>query len=64
MNEVVELKPWRVYEFPWGTAIRHQKGHWTNVYLKPTGQEIDVSNLNVILHDNGIEFLGKIGIIQ
>ena len=57
MSNVAEMKPWMVVEFPWGTAVRHERGDWENVFIKPTGQEIDVSDLNVVLHDDGIEFL-------
>ena len=57
-NKVVPLHGWEVYEFLWGAAVREQRtGKWTNIFLKPKGQEIDVSNLNVELHENGIEFL-------
>lgn len=56
-----EIKPLEVVEFPWGTAVRHVKGRWERVFIAPTGQEIDVSRLDVRLHDNGIEFLGVMG---
>lgn len=56
---VVEFKPWELFEFPWGTAVKKRNGEWTNIILKPDGQEIDLekSGLKVMLHDNGIEFL-------
>lgn len=59
-NAVVELKPWETVEFPWGTAVRKRRGEWTNLYLKPTGHEINLEEMGikVILHDNGIEFIG------
>lgn len=57
-NKVVPLFGYAVYEFPWGTAVKEKRtGKWTTVFLKPDGQRIDVSNIEVILHDNGIEFL-------
>ena len=57
-NNVVPLFGYAVYEFPWGTAVKEKRtGKWTNTFLRPDGQEIDVSNIEVILHDNGIEFL-------
>lgn len=57
-NNIIQLHRWEVYEFPWGSAVCEQRtGKWTTVFLKPNGQEIDVSNLNVELHENGIEFL-------
>ena len=55
-------KPWGVYEFPWGAAVKHeptQKWHKVIINYAPElqePQEIDVSGLEVILHDNGIEF--------
>lgn len=51
-----ELNPWECVTFSWGTAIRHRKGKWDKLFLSPSGQEVDVSGLDVILHDNGIEF--------
>jgi hypothetical protein len=53
---IIELKPWRVYEFPWGIGIKHTNGKWERVYLFPDAQEIDVSNLKVELNDEGIIF--------
>jgi hypothetical protein len=59
MNNVVPLFGYAVYEFPWGAAVKEKRTNkWILVCLKPDGQEIDVSNLKVILHDNGIEFIG------
>lgn len=57
MENVVEFKPYEVYEFSWGSAVKHRNGEWDKVFLKPNAQEIDVSKLNVIIHDNGIEFI-------
>lgn len=57
MSNVVDLKAWEVVRFPWGSAVRHSKGKWDKIFVSPTGQEIDVSELNVVLHDNGIEFV-------
>lgn len=57
-NKVVPLFCYAVYEFPWGTAVKEKRtGKWTTVFLKPDGQGIDVSNIEVILHNNGIEFI-------
>jgi hypothetical protein len=57
-SNVIQLHRWEVYGFPWGTAVKEKRtGKWTNIFLRPDGQEIDVSNIEVILHDNGIEFL-------
>ncbi|WP_079708093.1 hypothetical protein [Paraliobacillus ryukyuensis] len=60
MNNIAELKPYEVFEYGWGTAVKHKNGDWEKIFLKPTGQEIDVTSLNVILHDNGIEFFADI----
>jgi hypothetical protein len=53
-NDTTQLKPWGVYEFPWGTAVKHEKGNWSIVCIN--GHEINVEGMNVILHQNGIEF--------
>lgn len=55
---IVDLKPWEVHEFPWGSAIKHRNGRWEKIFLKPDGLEIDVRHRPVILTDYGIEFLG------
>lgn len=55
MEDVVYLKPWEVHEFAWGSAIKHTTGKWEKVFIKPDGQQLDVSHLNVELHENGIE---------
>lgn len=54
---IKELKPWEVIEYYWGTVVKHRKGKITKIYLKPDGTEIDCEKLNIIVHDNGIEFL-------
>lgn len=58
-NKVIPLFGYAVYEFPWGSAIKEMRtGKWLTVFIGPgTAQEIDVSNLKVILHGNGIEFV-------
>jgi len=57
-SNVIQLHRWEVHEFSWGTVVREQRtGKWTNIFLKPDGQEIDVSLLNIEPHENGIEFL-------
>ena len=53
-------KPWGVYQFPWGTAIKHeptQKWHKVFIGFGEKDNEVDVSGIDVILHENGIEFL-------
>lgn len=57
MDNVVEFYPYEVYEFTWGSAIKRKNGKWEKVFLKPNAQEIDVSNLNVVILENGIEFI-------
>jgi len=57
MSKVIELNPWEVYEFPWGSAVKHRCGDWEKIYLKPDGLEIDVRHRPVSLTDFGIEFL-------
>lgn len=58
MTNVVPLSTYEVHEFSWGSAIKHRNGDWEKVFLKPDAQEIDVTALNVILHDNGVEIVG------
>lgn len=57
-NKIVSLYEYGVYEYKWGSAIRERRtGKWIKIFLKPDAQEIDVENLNVEVHENGIEFL-------
>lgn len=57
-NNVIPLFGYAVYEFPWGTAVKEKRtGKWTNIFIKPDGRVIDVSQNEVILHENGIEFI-------
>lgn len=57
MSNVTHLMPWEVHEFNWGTAIKKRNGDWLCLFLYPDGQEINVENIKVELHENGIEFL-------
>lgn len=51
-------KPWSVYQFSWGTAMKHNPSNkWHKCWMYPNAQEIDVEHLDVVLHDNGIEFV-------
>lgn len=59
MKEEKEPVLWETVVFPWGAAIRQKGGKFETLFLKPNAQEIDVSELNVLLHDNGIEFVGE-----
>ncbi|MDE0582231.1 hypothetical protein ON064_04115 [Planococcus sp. A6] len=54
--EASTFKPWETIQFSWGVGVRHRKGGWELLILS-NGQEWDVSKMNVILHDNGIEFI-------
>ena len=58
-SKVIPLFGYSVYEFPWGAAIKEiRTGKWLTIFIgSDTAQEIDVSNIAVILHDNGIEFI-------
>lgn len=51
---VIELLPWEVFTFNWGTAVKKRNGKWTQIFIQ--GQEINVEHIEVILHDSGIEF--------
>ena len=55
MNKVIDFKPWEVHTFTWGSAIKKRNGEWTRIFIDE--QEINVENISVLLHDNGIEFL-------
>jgi hypothetical protein len=55
---MITMKPWEVVKFPWGTGIKHSKGGWEKIFLSPDGQEVDVSKLDIVLHQNGIEIRG------
>lgn len=57
MGNVMKLLPYEVYEYSWGSAVKHRNGNWDKVFIKPNAQEIDLSNLEVIIHENGIEFI-------
>jgi len=47
-----------VYEFPWGSAVKDEKANkWITLIIGSLAQQLDVVNLSVILHQNGIEFV-------
>lgn len=48
---------WFAYETFWGSYVTDRKGKVANIFFKPDGQEINTEKLNVIVHNNGIEFL-------
>lgn len=56
-GNLFQLHIWEVYEFIWGTAVKERRtGKWYRIFLKPDGQEINIENIAVTLHKNGIEF--------
>ncbi|MCG5104442.1 hypothetical protein [Oceanobacillus alkalisoli] len=57
MGNIIDLLPYEVYEYSWGSAVKHRNGKWDKVFLKPDAQEIDVSNIEVVIHETGIEFI-------
>jgi len=57
-GRILPMPRYAVYTFPWGSAIREIPSEkWLKVVVAPLAQVIDVSDLNVVLHNNGIEFL-------
>ena len=57
-QKVINLYRWEVVTFPWGTAVKEQRtGKWIVLFLRPTGQMVNVEKISVQLHENGIEFL-------
>ena len=45
-----------VYKIPWGAYTTDRKGNLLKAFFE-NGQELDLTNLNVVIHNNGIEFL-------
>ena len=56
-NKVTHIYPWIIHELDWCAYMSDRKGKIYKIFLKPDGQEIDVEYLNVVVHENGIEFL-------
>lgn len=60
MDNIIPLdsRAWEAVDFPHFVGVRPRNGDWTHIFLKPTGQEIDIeaTGKTVILHDNGIEW--------
>lgn len=60
MSKVVNLFRYEVYDFYWGSAVREQRTQkWIKIFLKPDAQELDVEDIPVIIHENGIEFANQ-----
>ena len=58
MEKVIPLYRWEVVEYFWGTAVREcRTGKWVKAFLRPDGREIDLQEMPVEIHENGIEFL-------
>jgi hypothetical protein len=57
LNNVIPLLPYEVHEYPWCSAIKKRNGKWEKIFIKPDAQEIDVSKLDVIIHENGVEII-------
>lgn len=55
-DKVTELKPYAVVKYYWGAVVKHRNGNPELVILND-GQEIDLTDLEVIIHENGIEFI-------
>ena len=51
----MESKPWGVYEFSWGTAVKNEEtGEWTNICKSPDGEMVIVDGLNVEVTEEGV----------
>ena len=55
MGNVIHLKPWKLIKAPFCCYVEDSKGRVTGIIF-PDGQELNTENMNVIIHDNGIEF--------
>ena len=54
--KILPLNTYDVYEFPWGSAVKDwRRDKWLTIHISES--EVDVENIRVRLHDNGIEFL-------
>ena len=56
MGDVIQLKPWKLYETAFCCFVADSKGKVTNIIF-PDGQELNTENMTIIVHGNGIEFL-------
>ena len=61
MGEVIDMNKDRfgIYKFPWGVAIKDERRNRfvTLIVNGDTDNEINVEHLDVVLHENGIEFV-------
>ena len=57
-KEVIHRTGFEVLTFFWGTAIWDcEKEEWERIILNGGERELIISGLDVIVHENGIEFL-------
>jgi hypothetical protein len=56
-NKVIPLPRYEIYKFSWGAAFKERpSGRWIKAFF-PDGQELELENFRVELHEDGIEFL-------
>lgn len=56
--KIVKLFPgYEVEELPWGAACKNLKTNKYEILFFHDGQELDVTHWEIILHDNGLEFV-------
>ena len=56
--EVIEIgSPFKVYKLPYGSYMTNREDKPLRIFF-PDGQELDVSNWDVFIYDNGIEIYG------
>ena len=59
-GEDIDYKPWSAVEYLWGAALVDRRtDKEIKVFIKPDEQELNVEGLDIILHENGIEFIGE-----
>ena len=57
MGAVVQLEQWELIQYGWCQVVKScRRGQVTNLIF-PDGQELDVEKWNIVIHDNGIEFI-------
>jgi hypothetical protein len=54
---IVRLYMYEVVEFSWGSGVKEiRTNKWVRVFISPDAQELNVEDINIELHENGIEF--------
>lgn len=58
-DNVVSLHLYEVFKFFWGSAVKEKRtGKWIRIFIAGDELvEVNLTNLNVEIHENGIEFL-------